>query len=1119
MSKAGKKWIALLLAAIMVTSAGTAGMAARVQNGADVGISASQEAVTVTFDAQGGMAFSPIETTRGSTILLPENPSKPGYAFKGWYTEPDGEGALFYIDTPVEQDMTVYAYWAEIPTGIIDEQPSDTYYEIFVRAFCDSDGDGIGDFNGLASKMDYLQDLGITGIWLMPVTESGSYHGYDTVDYYDVEQDYGTMEDFENMLDAAHEHGIRVIMDLVVNHSSRNNPWFVDAITNPETSPYRDYYKIEKSTDYDEDKDNNATDDAHSGNKRLWQKSNLAPGYRYLGLFGGGMPDLNYDNPAVHDEMIRAGQFWLEKGVDGFRLDAARHIYGDYLDTMYTPEIADKNAAWWKDFRTGMEEVNPEVFLVGEVWEQNTDRMVPFVQDGALESTFDFSLASELLETAKNETNGGFVSELCETFDKFGFASNGKFIDCTFLTNHDQNRTMSVMEGNKDHAKVAASLYLTLPGNPFIYYGEEVGLEGMKPDQNIREPMPWYESNKGPGLTDWLEGKNKYSLGGETSVEAQEDDPASILSHYKELLRWRKEIPALGDGDVAAYDFGNESVASYIRMTNNSSVLVATNLTDEAVTVTMKADDTYGSFSKLVKQLQVDTRSKLENGSLTIAPYSTVVLSGDVKPSQYSVTYSKNVELTVDGEAQRLADLIGRFTADVTDEEVKLAFAPAVEGRELAAVSVNGTAMEVKDPDVFTYPVSPNEDRHTMFAFTVVNKQVLRVMIKAAEEAMRKVDEETILPAVKEAMEKALVNAAAVEESLTSTQEEIDEAWSTLLKALHCIDFVKGDKSQLNYRIDVAEQMDLNDYTTLYVEEFRIALIDAKKVAADENAMDDEITEAADRLEQAMLALVHRADISYLEFMISTAKGLDLDAYLDDGKAELAEVLAAAEQLADDRDAVQSDVNDAVDALAEALLNLRKAANKDALKGTIRTAESIDLSGYTAKSVARLQEALGNAKAAEGDNTLGEEDQPFVDARTEELQEAIDGLEKENKTHNSSGGGSGKKSRPSADAVAAVTAPVAPEMKAPSVVSDTTLPFAIKRGSAYCFKMTVKDGGTAVLSFTVGNGAVLKTQFVTRIGNDFYFRVWAVGAPGQQTGVYTTLPGQAPQLQCVVTIS
>lgn len=482
------------------------------------------------------------------------------------------------------------------------------------------------------------------------------------------------------------------------------------------------------------------------------------------------------------------------------------------------------------------------------------------------------------------------------------------------------------------------------------------------------------------------------------------------------------------------------------------------------------------------------------------------------------MTYSKNVKLTVDGEAQRLADLIGRFTADVTDEEVKLAFAPAVEGRELAAVSVNGTAMEVKDPDVFTYPVSPNEDRHTMFAFTVVNKQVLRVMIKAAEDAMRKVDEETILPAVKEAMEKALVNAAAVEESLTSTQEEIDEAWSTLLKALHCIDFVKGDKSQLNYRIDVAEQMDLDDYTTLYVEEFRIALIDAKKVAADENAMDDEITEAADRLEQAMLALVHRADISYLELMISTAKGLDLDAYLDDGKAELAEALAAAEQLADDRDAVQSDVNDAVDALAEALSNLRKAANKDALKGTIRTAESIDLSGYTAKSVARLQEALGNAKAAEGDNTLGEEDQPFVDARTEELQEAIDGLEKENKTHNSSGGGSGKKSRPSTDAVAAVTAPVAPVMKAPSVVSDTTLPFAIKHGSAYCFKMTVKDGGAAVPSFTVGNGAVLKTQFVTRIGNDFYFRVWAVGVPGQQTGVYTTLPGQAPQLQCVVTI-
>ena len=209
----------------------------------------------------------------------------------GWYTEPNGEGSLFYIDTPVTESLTVYAYWEEIPTGIIDEQPSDNFYEIFVRAFCDSDGDGIGDFNGLASKMDYLQDLGITGIWLMPITESGSYHGYDTVDYYSVEQDYGTMEDFENMLDEAHAHGIKVIMDLVVNHCGSGNPWFQDAITNPETSPYRDYFKIEKSTDYDEDKDNNATDDAHSGNKRVWQQWRATPGYRYLGLFGGGMPD------------------------------------------------------------------------------------------------------------------------------------------------------------------------------------------------------------------------------------------------------------------------------------------------------------------------------------------------------------------------------------------------------------------------------------------------------------------------------------------------------------------------------------------------------------------------------------------------------------------------------------------------------------------------------------------------------------------------------------------------------------------------------------------------------------------------------------------------------------
>lgn len=1121
MLKMSKKMVALLLALLLASSACTTGMAAQVQAVRTEAQASSsvEDAVTVVFDSQGGSALESMQTTVGGTILLPENPAKPGYAFKGWYTEPDGEGTLFYIDTPVSKDITVYANWAEIPTGIIDEQPSDNFYEVFVRAFCDSDGDGIGDFNGLASKMDYLQDLGITGVWLMPVTESGSYHGYDTVDYYDVEQDYGTIEDFENMLDEAHRHGIKVIMDLVVNHCGRNNPWFVDAISNPETSPYRDYFKIEKSTDYDEDKDNNATDDAHSGNKRLWQKSNLAPDYRYLGLFGGGMPDLNYDNPQVHKEMIDVGRFWLDKGVDGFRLDAARHIYGDYLDTMYTPEIADKNAAWWKEFRSGLEKSNPDVFLVGEVWEQNTDRMVPFVQDGALESTFDFSLASELLGAAKNEENGGFVSELCKVFDKFGFASAGKFEDCTFLTNHDQNRTMSVLEGNKDHAKTAASLYLTLPGNPFLYYGEEVGLEGRKPDQNIREPMPWYESNQGEGLTDWLEGKNQYSLGGETSVEAQTDEPDSILNHYRELLRWRNEIRALKEGDLAEYDTGNKGVASYIRMTQDESVLVATNLTGETAAVMVKPDKTYGSFGKLLRKFSVDEASVLEDGMLTIAPYSTVVLSGDVEPGNYSVAYSKNVRLSVDGEAQKLADLTGLYTAEAKDESVALSFVPYAEGREIAGVTVNGQNMEFDRTDAYACTVNPTGSMHTAFSFTVVDKQILRIMLQTAQEALKEADGGHIIPEVLEAMEQAISAAQEIEENMTATQAEIDQAWGSLMDALHCMDFVQSDKRYLKKMIAIAEQIDLHAYTSANNREFLAALADAKKVMEDENEMQEEVSQAANTLEQALLALERRADIASLETLIATAKGLNLKEYMEAGKAELAEALKSAESIAENRDATQKEVDTAAMSLTEALEAMRKIANRDALLALIASMEQVDLGKYTAKSAAAFRLVLQKANALVSNPDLGEDDQEEIDAMTAEVQAAYDALEKDTQTHHtahSSGSGRSRANTASAVAISNAVQQPAPAVTR-SVLSDTTLPFAVKHGNAYCFKMTALGSGAAP-SFTVGDGSVLKTQFVAKAGNDYYFRVWAIGTHGQRTGVYSQMPGEAPQLHCVVTI-
>ncbi len=532
-------------------------------------------------------------------------------------------------------------------TAFIDEQPSEVYYEIFVRAFADSDGDGVGDFKGLESRLTYLKDLGVSGIWLMPIQDNGSYHGYDTTDYYNVEPDYGTMEDFEHMLQTANSLGINVIMDLVVNHSSNNVMWFKEALKGPE-NPFFNWYTFTLRSNTDVRVDNSTGSPTGSP----WRNTTInGTQYKYIGIFSSGMPDLNFDNTAVRSEMIKIGQFWLNKGVGGFRLDAAKHIFGDFAGTVHSPEIVKKNMDWWKEFRAGMQAVKPDVYLVGEIWEEDTSLMAPFIQTGTLNSTFDFKQAVDLLAMSKNEqASPNFNAALCRLYDDFGAVSGYDFVNCTFLTNHDQNRVMSQLEKNADHAKTAAAMMLTLPGNPFIYYGEELGLQGMKPDQDIREPMPWYESNEGPGQTNWkpksnASWKNVYSLGGDVSVEAQAKDPSSILSRYKELTGWRRDLRVLRDGDVAEYVIDNSKVCAYVRMTRDDRVLVATNLSGEPQKVTLSQTQAFSGFNSIKKRFALDTTSALDGNALTIAPYSTVVLSGDTAvPAIYvSVTTKSSI--------------------------------------------------------------------------------------------------------------------------------------------------------------------------------------------------------------------------------------------------------------------------------------------------------------------------------------------------------------------------------------------------------------------------------------------------------------------------------------------
>jgi glycosidase len=321
------------------------------------------------------------------------------------------------------------------------------YYEIFVRSFNDSNGDGIGDLNGVTQKLDYLKELGVKGIWLMPILASPSYHGYDTTDYYKINPEYGTTADLKALVAAAHKKGIKVIMDLVLNHASSQHPWFVDASTNP-NSKYRDYFVFAGP-------DDDLTAQSAAGAGDAWHAA--ATGH-YLGIFWSGMPDWNYNNPAVRSEMVKVGQYWLDPkvaGVDGYRLDAAKHIFDDFTDQNMTKANA-RGVAWWQEFRAGINKVNKKAYLVGEIWD-SASVIGPYLNN-ALNSAFNFDTAKNLVDSVKGGTDGGIGFILSRVSDYYARQSNGSFIDAPMLTNHDQTRVMSELEGNVNKAKVAASM-------------------------------------------------------------------------------------------------------------------------------------------------------------------------------------------------------------------------------------------------------------------------------------------------------------------------------------------------------------------------------------------------------------------------------------------------------------------------------------------------------------------------------------------------------------------------------------------------------------------------------------------------------------------------------------
>ena len=436
------------------------------------------------------------------------------------------------------------------------------FYEVFVRSFADSNGDGVGDLRGLIERLDYLNDgnptttddLGVTGIWLMPVEDAASYHGYDPVAYDAIEPDYGSSEDVRDLVSAAHDRGIAVIVDLVLNHTSSEHPWFRDARAG---GPHDDWYIW------------SAADPGYGGpsGQQVWYPY----GDRYYyAQFWDGMPDLDLENPEVTAALDDVARFWLrELGVDGFRLDAIKHLVETGQDQVNTTATH----RWLEGFHDRVREMNHDALLLGEVYDI-TLMSSSYVPD-SVDITFDFELADKIVLGAQVGEAPSLATTQADVLARYGEAGYA-----AFLTNHDQPRVMTQLR-DEGAARAAASVLLTNPGVPFIYYGEELGMEGGKPDQRIRAPMAWNDDPPAFGFTSGTPWEPLEDGWQHANVAGQLRDPASLLAHYRSLIALRAAHPALRQATFAPLPSADAGVYAFLASAPGDTLVVVVNLSED----------------------------------------------------------------------------------------------------------------------------------------------------------------------------------------------------------------------------------------------------------------------------------------------------------------------------------------------------------------------------------------------------------------------------------------------------------------------------------------------------------------------------------------------------------
>lgn len=674
-------------------------------------------------------------------VTVSENTFKEARTATITFTSPGAEKQV----VKVTQNATQSQEMELDPDPWDGKKRADISYQLLIYSFADSNADGIGDFQGIRSKLDYLDELGISAIWLSPAHPASSYHGYDVLDYEALNPEYGTEEDFKALIDDAHAHGIKIYMDYVINHTSVNHPWFKAAISSPD-SEYRDWYVLsedpaadiaagsipmiatEGKNGYDsnqwysavsngskemkvkftlkcsstgtpqtlkiEEVDEIANSGSANSGKYLWwgdpgkstefysegngiytlslalnspwgvlvrtskttwdngtkfgAPSNahqlewgkelalsssdandiLLPGmkslYYHSHFWTGAFADLNYgsadkcEQSPAFKAIVKAAEKWIDLGVDGFRLDGAKHVYHN--------ASSDENPTFWNSFYTTLNSYyrkshSDDLYMVGEVYD-DYQAAAPYYK--GLPTLFEFAFWYRLQWAIQNSTGCYFAKDIISYQDLYK-SYRSDYHEATKLSNHDEDRTGSTLNASADLMKMAGAVLLTSGGEPYIYYGEELGFLGKKEggDEYVRTPMKWGDSYTTSFIKQSYTGQDKVK-----SVKEQAGDENSILSVYRTFGQLRNTYPALAEGKMSAHPLYNDSnsqykqVACWYMSDASQKMLVVHNISSKAVTLNFS-----DPIDKAVASMgEVSATLVNSNFSLRLGGWSSAVL-------------------------------------------------------------------------------------------------------------------------------------------------------------------------------------------------------------------------------------------------------------------------------------------------------------------------------------------------------------------------------------------------------------------------------------------------------------------------------------------------------------